>query len=103
MPKKAKQHSGSALDVGGVNLTEVERLLAFMQTHGLEEFEYQVGSLHIRLKKSSGHSAHSGAAATHHAAAPQPLAAPAAPAAPVSGSHEPPLVEDLHIVKSPIV
>ena len=38
---------------GGVDLAEVERLLAFMEKHGLEEFEYARGGVHIRLKKPS--------------------------------------------------
>ena len=106
MAKKTKQGPGGDL-VGGVSLTEVERLLSFMQSHGLEEFEYQHGGMHIRLKKAS--TAPAPAAAQP---APMPLhngyAAPEASAeAPVAPAHAhgvpPAPVEDLHIIKSPIV
>ncbi len=110
MAKKTKQDPGGDF-VGGVNLSEVERLLAFMQNHGLEEFEYQQGGVHIRLKKATSSQA---------AVAPPPPVAPAtyagyptteAPAAAPNGvveaSHAhgvpPAPVEDLHIIKSPIV
>ena len=53
MAKKAKQEPAGDF-VGGVDLAEVERLLAFMQKHGLEEFEYEQGGVHIRLKKAAG-------------------------------------------------
>src|ERR1700727_3993732 len=39
----------------GVNLAEVERLLEFMEKHGLEEFEYKRKGLRIWLKKPSAH------------------------------------------------
>ena len=113
MPKKTKQDAASGQMVGGVNLAEVERLLAFMQSHGLEEFEYQEGDVHIRLKKAAGAHAAAPAPAPHFAA--QHVATvPAAPAptsthAPVPVVAPPPApaqaapAEDLHIVKSPIV
>jgi acetyl-CoA carboxylase biotin carboxyl carrier protein len=47
----SKTKPGRRADVGGVDLTDVERLLAFMDKHGLEEFEYARGGVHIRLKK----------------------------------------------------
>jgi len=103
MAKKLKQVSASGQMVGGVNLSEVERLLSFMEAHGLEEFEYQEGGVHVRLKKAAAHGgvaapAFSAAAAATPQASPsaqsQAHAAPAAAAQPV---------EDLHIVKSPIV
>ena len=109
MAKKAKQDPGGDF-VGGVSLTEVERLLSFMQAHGLEEFEYQHGGVHIRLKKASTAPA---------VVAAQPLAAPqyngyaapeattaapnGAPEAPHAHGVPPAPVEDLHIIKSPIV
>jgi acetyl-CoA carboxylase biotin carboxyl carrier protein len=114
MPKKLKQGAAPGLMVGGVNLSEVERLLAFMQSHGLEEFEYQDGDVRIRLKKALGQPAFiSGPAPVVHHVAPAPSAPPAAPppaaaataAAPTpapAAAHVAP-AEDLHVVKSPIV
>jgi acetyl-CoA carboxylase biotin carboxyl carrier protein len=99
--KKAKQDSAPGLMVGGVNLTEVERLLAFMQSHGLEEFEYQDGGVRIRLKKAASQPAF----VSQSYAPPQPAFAPS-PAATVAPAHvaSPPApAEDLHMVKSPIV
>jgi acetyl-CoA carboxylase biotin carboxyl carrier protein len=110
MAKKTKQGAGGDL-VGGVSLAEVERLLAFMQSHGLEEFEYQHGGVHIRLKKAAAGSSASTASVPFTASAPvyaQPSAA-AAPAPPAADTAPPahtvaaPPGEDLHIVKSPIV
>jgi acetyl-CoA carboxylase biotin carboxyl carrier protein len=107
MAKKAKQEPGGAF-VGGVNLTEVERLLAFMQRHGLEEFEYQQGDLHIRLRKPAASAP--AAVANAPVAAPQAsyatqTAPPPAASAAASTTHaiSAPPAEDLHVVKSPIV
>jgi acetyl-CoA carboxylase biotin carboxyl carrier protein len=103
MAKKAKQAAGGDF-VSGVNLAEVERLLAFMQDHGLEEFEYQQGDLHIRLKKSSAGNP-AGAAGASFGAPQASHSAPsqAAPSVPHSHGVPPAPAEDLHIVKSPIV
>ena len=114
MKGSKKQPAGSEISVPGVDLGQLERLLAFMSEHGLEEFEYAHGDLRIRLKK----------------AIPQPSAAPvlalpvAQPAAPpqvilaqtpvnapqtapqaVSGPPQPAPAATLdeHIIKSPIV
>jgi acetyl-CoA carboxylase biotin carboxyl carrier protein len=102
-PKDKKVPAASA--VPGVDLDQVEKLLDFMSAHGLEEFEYERGGLHIRLRKGASGiaraalssvsevqappahgSARADSGETHRAAAPAP-----AP------------VEELHIVKSPIV
>jgi acetyl-CoA carboxylase biotin carboxyl carrier protein len=103
-PKDKKVPTASA--VPGVDLDQVEKLLDFMTAHGLEEFEYERGGLHIRLRKGASGAgrtlahvpdvfvppahgpvrADSGEA--HQATAPTPAPAPA---------------EELHIVKSPIV
>jgi acetyl-CoA carboxylase biotin carboxyl carrier protein len=101
MAKKAKQAPAGDF-VGGVNMAEVERLLAFMEAHGLEVFEYQHGDTHIRLRK---------AASAPVGMVVQPAApvqtTPLAAAAPVLPAHAPSVpaapAEDLHIVKSPIV
>ncbi|HEY6466617.1 MAG TPA: acetyl-CoA carboxylase biotin carboxyl carrier protein [Candidatus Acidoferrales bacterium] len=106
MAKKAKQGRGGDL-LGGVNLTEVERLLAFMETHGLEEFEYQRGDIHIRLKKAaSGANPASAPTSSFVTPAPIPASVVAEPPAAVAHAHTvavPPATEDLHVVKSPIV
>ena len=112
MKGKRKADNPSELSGGGVDLSQLERLLAFMSQHGLEEFEYSHGDLRIRLKKPS---------AAFNSAPPQRLltasdivmanptppavapAVPTAPEAPVAPPAEPAPQEDLYIVKSPIV
>src|ERR1700722_648394 len=89
----------------GVDLAEVERLLQFMEKHGLEEFEYKRKGLRIWLKKPSAPAPVAYAqmpppeivvaAPRREAAAAKPEAAPAA--------ESPRSEENLHIVKSPIV
>ena len=111
MAKKTKQGTGGDV-VGGVNLAEVERLLAFMQKHNLEEFEYQQGDVHIRLRKpSAGQLATATApvvvpglahANTPASASPAAAQSTAAAETPLSGTAKA-ATEDLHIVKSPIV
>ena len=112
MPKK--QNAGQGGGIRGVDLEEVERLLAFMRKHGLEEFEYERAGVRIRLKKASAGSAGhqpavivaSGAA---EAALPPPAQAPAAvsaqpaPAAHKHAAEASAVGADVHIVKSPIV
>jgi acetyl-CoA carboxylase biotin carboxyl carrier protein len=97
MAKKAKIKPGGQTDVGGVDLADVERLLAFMEKHGLEEFEYARGDVHIRLKKA-------GVAPRVIMAAEPP---PHSGVHPASGGHarasEPAVGADLHVIKSPIV
>ncbi len=106
LSKSKKAVSNSSIP--GVDLVQVERVLDFMASHHLEEFEYSHGGLHIRLKRavmnrsaapayapaeisaeappnsSSGAAVHSEAAAPE---APKPAA----------------LKEELHVIKSPIV
>src|SRR5258705_11931473 len=48
-----KQTQSTEISVPGIDLGQMERLLSFMSEHGLEEFEYAHGDLHIRLKKAS--------------------------------------------------
>jgi acetyl-CoA carboxylase biotin carboxyl carrier protein len=94
---------------GGVDLHEIERLLEFMERHGLEEFEYAHDSFRVRLKKPS-----LVAPGLSRALAPQealPVAASpsahspsaASPAAAREGVVEAPGAADVHVVKSPIV
>jgi acetyl-CoA carboxylase biotin carboxyl carrier protein len=105
MEKKSKQGFGGANDIRGVDLVEIERLLAFMQKHGLEEFEYDALGVRIRLKKASAPASGAERVASAEAVA-SPVAqaastAPAMPAAPASRSEA--VISDLHLIKSPIV
>lgn len=109
MAKKLKQASGGANDIRGVDLVEIERLLAFMQKHGLEEFEYEAAGVRIRLKKAAALPAgavHAPAAelvaspvARVHAPAAAAADATVAPAHSAEAAPAP----DLHLIKSPIV
>lgn len=102
MPKSPKSSSENAQRV---DLVEVERILDFMQKHGLEEFEYERNGIRIRLRKPSV----VGPLVARGAVVPQPsttgVVAPVhepASAAPPRTATEAP-AEDLHIIKSPIV
>ena len=108
MAKKSNSESQPGSRANGVDLPEVERVLEFMQKHGLEEFEYEREGFRIRLKKPS-----SPLVATYAPLQPPEIvvasasphssrAAAPAQAAPVRES-EAAHSEDLHIVKSPIV
>jgi acetyl-CoA carboxylase biotin carboxyl carrier protein len=109
-PKSKKTASGPAFTIPGVDLVQVERVLDFMASHGLEEFEYAHGGLHIRLKRTAaGRSPLPAAQAQSEewteSPSPQTSAGPADAAA---GSPEPaarpaPPKEELHLIKSPIV
>ena len=99
MAKKPKTKSSGGTDVGGVDLADVERLLAFMGKHGLEEFEYARGGVHIRLKKPSSVPAHPVVMAAEPALHPSVHAAAGGRAR----APEPPVGADLHVIKSPIV
>src|ERR1700734_2400865 len=115
MAKKAKTEAGASANTSSVDLGEVERLLTFMQQHGLEEFEYERAGFHIRLKKPSGAqqyipapaTAVTGPAVSSHArgAAQAPFSAPVNPSPAPAGEAAPAASgdEDLHVVKSPIV
>jgi acetyl-CoA carboxylase biotin carboxyl carrier protein len=105
--KGPKDKKVAASAVAGVDLDQVEKLIEFMSVHGLEEFEYERGGLHIRLRKGA-----SGATKAVPSHVPDALAPPApAPARAGSGEAHPvavpapgsAAVEELHIVKSPIV
>jgi acetyl-CoA carboxylase biotin carboxyl carrier protein len=99
-PKKPSKASGSP-SLANPEIDQLEQLIGFMSKHNLEEFEYSRGDLRIRLKKPS-----SGAVLTHRAATASEgvvvgSAGHAAPAAAPPPEARP--VEDLHLVKSPIV
>ena len=90
-PKKQRQES--EISVSGVDLGQLERLLAFMSQHGLEEFEYAHGDLRIRLKKAG-----TPANSPPQRVLPEPAPAPVPPEA-----KEPEPAEEKHLIKSPIV
>jgi acetyl-CoA carboxylase biotin carboxyl carrier protein len=111
MAKKSNPKSASEGNPKGVDLHEVEQLLAFMEKHGLEEFEYERDGVRVRLKKPSIHSQVAVRASAgpeiHGAAGSSHAPAHAAPATAQGGSHASaagaPAAEDLHVIKSPIV
>jgi acetyl-CoA carboxylase biotin carboxyl carrier protein len=113
MKGSKKQPQTSALAVPGVDLGQLERLLSFMTEHNLEEFEYAHGDLRIRLKRAftapaapaSRAATPAEAAVSREAAAAPILAQPGVPAQPEQASATVPAapVEELHIIKSPIV
>jgi acetyl-CoA carboxylase biotin carboxyl carrier protein len=108
MAKKSNSESQPGSRAGSVDFPEVERILAFMQKHGLEEFEYEREGFRIRLKKPSSPAAAGFASlpAPEIVVASGPHASRAvtpAQAAPPPRESEPAHSEDLHIVKSPIV
>lgn len=108
MKGKKKSANRTEAIVPGVDVGQLERLLAFMAQHGLEEFEYSRGDLHIRLRKPIANSnprpPASLATPEIVVAAPGPSAtADEAAAAPRESAAETARAEDLDIVKSPIV
>ncbi len=103
MKESRKKNSNSELGPLGVEFGQLEKLLDFMASHGLEEFEYENAGVRIRLKKA-GVSAN---AAPRTGASPQSLQQ-AAVLEPHSGTAVTPsspaaVVEELHTIKSPIV
>ena len=112
IPNNKKKASPVA--VPGVDVEQLEQLLAFMALHGLEEFEYEHKGLHIRLKKASANtsSQSQGSFAPDLSSSPSMVAAPSGssvsaipagsqPAASAAAAAAP--AEELHIIKSPIV
>ena len=109
MPKSSKTQPDSETRTSGVDLHEVERVLEFMQKHGLEEFEYEYRGLRIRLKKPSMVAQGSFravpsseiviAAASAAGASGAGSGGPGAKETPPESGHS----DDLHVVKSPIV
>jgi acetyl-CoA carboxylase biotin carboxyl carrier protein len=111
MAKRTNPKPPTGKRSGVVDLAEVERLLAFMDKHGLEELDYERDGLHIRLKKPSLHA--QGAfrafpAPEIHVAGGSHSAQQATPAATVPAASREAAADtgrsdDLHVVKSPIV
>jgi acetyl-CoA carboxylase biotin carboxyl carrier protein len=110
-----KQPGASEISVPGVDLGQLERLLAFMSQHGLEEFEYAHGDLRIRLKKAVAQPGAAPVLALPVAPVAAPMSVPAqAPSvqqAPEAGPQgiasptapAPAAALEEHIIKSPIV
>jgi acetyl-CoA carboxylase biotin carboxyl carrier protein len=115
MPKKSNPQSAQEEHPRGVDLGEVEKLLDFMEKHGLEEFEYERDGVRVRLKKPSTHSQGAvrafGGPDVHATAGSSHVPTHAAPATPQTASHGTTsgttaaahAAEDLHVIKSPIV
>jgi acetyl-CoA carboxylase biotin carboxyl carrier protein len=103
--RKKSANPASTADVG-VDFRAVERLLEFMEEHGLEEFEYERGGIRVRLKKPQAPVAFRGAMAPEiHVAGPTAGGAHylAAPSHGREGSAEGARPEEQHVIKSPIV
>lgn len=102
-----KKNSAAEMAIPGVELGQLEKLLDFMASHGLEEFEYEQGGLRIRLKKASlTANAAPRIEAPPHTLPAQPGATPApAPqsAETAAAPSSPAISEELHTIKSPIV
>src|ERR1700722_7623291 len=96
MALKKKKTNGSPAGLPGLDISEIERLLAFMQKHNLEQFEFSRGDFRVALKRgwegsgssgapqratppSGSSSSRSSAAETHSTAAATPPPAPAEP------------------------
>src|ERR1700741_5679336 len=97
MPKKPNSQTAQEGNPRGVDFGEVEKLLDFMEKHGLEEFEYERDGVRVRLKKpskyapgpsraSGGADVHAVAGGSHAPAHAGPSSAPAASHGPVSGT-----------------
>jgi acetyl-CoA carboxylase biotin carboxyl carrier protein len=110
---KNKQTSTDSFPMAGVDVEQLERLLEFMASHGLEEFEYEHAGLHIRLRKApAGYPAAGGAPSRvpeDQAASSWPSAAGSVQttgtgdSASSSSASAAPHAEELHTIKSPIV
>jgi acetyl-CoA carboxylase biotin carboxyl carrier protein len=112
MPKKKKTETTADVEVRGVDLGEVKRLLAFMADHGLEEFEYETKDFHVRLRKASpqGHAFRPSGSADatfseteEHGSEESSSKASSASGASTGKSAKGAASPDEHIVKSPIV
>jgi acetyl-CoA carboxylase biotin carboxyl carrier protein len=102
-----KKESGKAPPASSVDFGQLETLLEFMASHGLEELDYERAGLRIRLKKASTSASVAPALAVPVQASPV-QSAPAVdlpgPARETASAPAPPAAsEDLHVIKSPIV
>lgn len=100
MPSKKKISKTASGGLRGLDLSEVERLLAFMNKHGLDQFEYAHGDLRIALRRGGNQAGGMAArpqVSVAEGAAPRISAPPPAAPAPAAPA------DDHHIIKSPIV
>src|ERR1700689_5524195 len=110
MAKKSKPEKDASAAKNDVDLAEIERLLDFMQKHGLQEFEYEREGVRIVLKKTAeqqtevrrtGTSPEVGVSSGSAAAMDAIAAGSQAAAAAQTGDNSP--ADPQHIIKSPIV
>jgi acetyl-CoA carboxylase biotin carboxyl carrier protein len=100
--KKTPQDNNSGLP--GLDLAEVERLLAFMSKHGLEEFEFARGNFRIALRRAgSGGPASATPRRGGTRASESSEPAVALETESTSPTAAPAAKENEHLVKSPIV
>lgn len=93
-------------EISSVDLPEVERILEFMQRHGLEDFEYERNGFRIRLRRPAGGlpAVARGPSVSEPGSVPPPSpVGERAAAPPAEVSPQPGAAEDLHVIKSPIV
>lgn len=105
-PRNKKSSVTTDLNIPGVEIGQLEKLLDFMASHGLEEFEYEHAGLRIRLRKAPVVVNAAPRPEILHPSTPGPFPAPAtAPhsAEPAPAASSAPAAEDLHVIKSPIV
>ena len=102
---KSKNAPASPKRASAPDLHAISEILSFMDQHSLEEFEYQNGAMHVRLRKASAHGGNAfrspQPAPEIFVAAPPPMSSPA----PTAASPQPPAdsTAGLHVIKSPIV
>ena len=116
-PKQTEKNAGPGRP-SAADLSHLERMLAFMERHGLEEIEYEHAGLRVRLRKPSANVHPSGAGPSRafgmgSSAPPEIIVAGSSnpggePASALASRSEPSGMaagepEDLHVVKSPIV
>ena len=103
MPKNSK--NSSETNAHAVDFREVERILDFMQKHGLEEFEYERNGFRVRLRKPSLAGPVAVSPGAVPAMTPSEGVAPVHEQAAAVTAHPTPEAPpaDLHIIKSPIV
>ncbi len=91
----------------GADIAFLERMLAFMEQHGLEEFEYENAGLRVRLRKPAANTHQSASARGLASLAPPEILVGSPPSSTTSPSGEATRAEavgeDVHVVKSPIV
>jgi acetyl-CoA carboxylase biotin carboxyl carrier protein len=110
MKRKPSSKSNTGSTIGASELEQIEQLLSYMSEHNLEEFEFENGSVRIRLKKPSAAPVY--AAPPSRALAAAEIIVAGAASQPAGGGTSSSASaghataassEDLHLVKSPIV